>query len=104
MAIKSLQRCPICTGNFAQPYVKKDGYKFLKCSCAYIFCHPRPTQVELDKHYGVGETSEVLARTSLVIFTPRLLHGDDVPFLMPLSFYRMSGASVLWTSAVGVVL
>jgi len=59
MIIKSHQRCPICTGNFAQPYVKKDGYKFLKCSCAYIFCHPRPTQVELDKHYGVGETSEV---------------------------------------------
>ena len=58
MSIKTLERCPICTGNFAQPYVKKDGYKFLKCTCGYIFCHPRPTQAELDKCYGVGEASE----------------------------------------------
>jgi len=58
MDINNLKRCPSCTYNYAKPYVQKDGYKFLKCRCGYIFCHPRPTQAELDKHYGVGESSD----------------------------------------------
>tara|TARA_B100000795_G_C22771446_1_gene428067 strand:+ start:467 stop:1243 length:777 start_codon:yes stop_codon:yes gene_type:complete len=58
MGAKMLKRCPNCTDTFSQPYVEKDGYKFLKCKCDFIFCYPRPTQAELDNHYGVGESSE----------------------------------------------
>jgi 2-polyprenyl-3-methyl-5-hydroxy-6-metoxy-1,4-benzoquinol methylase len=70
MSIKTLERCPNCMSDLAQPYVKKDGYKFLKCTCGYIFCHPRPTQAELDKHYGVGEPSEY-AQNILTNFYPK---------------------------------
>ena len=52
----SFAPCPVCTGARTEAYVEKDGFKFLKCTaCGYVFCHPRPSQDELAKHYGVSE-------------------------------------------------
>jgi len=43
--------------------VEKDGFKFLKCSsCGYVFCHPRPAQAELAKHYAISEGDDGIRR------------------------------------------
>jgi len=51
--------CHVCTGAVMVPYAEKNGFKFLRCSdCGYIFCHPRPSQTELGKHYAISEGSD----------------------------------------------
>lgn len=62
-ASSSISSCAVCGGAHTEPYVEKDGYAFRKCpDCGYVFCHPRPSQDELDKWYGVSGGTECVDR------------------------------------------
>lgn len=62
-AASSSTSCPVCQGAGTEPYVEKDGFKFRKCTgCGYVFCHPRPAQAELAKHYAISEGSDGIRR------------------------------------------
>lgn len=62
-AAPSSASCPVCGGARSEAFVQKDGFAFLKCpACGYIFCHPRPSQEELDKCYGVSGGAEGIDR------------------------------------------
>jgi len=55
----SATSCPVCGNTRTDAFVIKDGFAFRKCrSCGYIFCHPRPSQDELDQCYGVSGDTE----------------------------------------------
>ncbi len=48
--------CPVCLSSVFSAYGEKNDCSVIQCaSCEYIFCHPRPTQEQLNKIYKGGD-------------------------------------------------
>ena len=48
--------CAVCLSSDFLAYAEKNGCSFIQCaSCDYIFCHPRPTQEQLNEIYRGGD-------------------------------------------------
>jgi 2-polyprenyl-3-methyl-5-hydroxy-6-metoxy-1,4-benzoquinol methylase len=45
--------CALCGGTFTRPYVKKFGYRIVKCwRCGLVYCNPRLSADDTDKRYN----------------------------------------------------
>jgi len=53
--------CPICNSNNNQPYIslkdrlasnKNDTFNLVKCQCQFVFLNPRPSKLNISKHYS----------------------------------------------------